>query len=332
MIINKLIEQKDLTDKESEEIMDQIMEGKLTDSQTASFLTALKIKGATTEEITSMIKVIKEKAVKIAPDVKTMVDTCGTGGDDSSTFNISTAVSFVVAGAGIPVAKHGNRSASSKSGSADVLEAFGVNIMCSSELTKKNIEKIGIGFMYAPLYHPSFRHVGKVRKELGFKTIFNFLGPLCNPADVKRQVIGTYDTKLTETIAIVLKNAGSEHVLAVHGNGLDELTLTGNTTITELKNNLIESYEISPDMFGLSKCSLDELKGGTAKENAEIIKDALNGKIGPKRDIVLLNAGAAIYVSGKVNSIKQGIFLAKDSIDSGKALLKLNQLIEESNN
>ncbi|MBT3465287.1 anthranilate phosphoribosyltransferase [archaeon] len=329
-ILKKLVEKENLDELETKYAFEKIMSGGLEESQVASFLTALQIKGATNEEIIFALNVIRSKAVMIDTDVKNMVDTCGTGGDNSGTFNISTAVSFVVAGAGVPVAKHGNRSASSKCGSADVLESLGVKLNISPQKNKNILEKIGICFMFAPIYHPSFKHVGKIRKELGFRTIFNFLGPLCNPANVKRQVIGVYDNSLSEKIAEVLKEIGTKHALIVNSDGMDEISNFSKTKITEIKDGEINTYNLDPENYGYSG-SINEIKGGTPQENKQIILSILQGDKGPKRDIVVLNAAAAIYVSGIVDSIEEGIKLAEKSIETGNALQKLNQLIKETN-
>ncbi len=329
-VIGKLIGFKELSKKESAEIFEDIITGRANNSQIAAFLTALEMKKPSHDELVSFLKVVRRKCIKISPHVEGLVDTCGTGGDYKGTFNVSTAVAFIAAGAGVSVAKHGNRSASGRCGSADVLEAFGVNIQMPPEKTKEIIESIGIGFMFAPLYHPGFKHVANVRRELGFRTIFNYLGPLCNPANVKRQVIGVYSPELTEQVAFALKELGSEHVLVVHGNDLDEFTISGRTKITELKGGKIKTYYADSEEFGFYG-ELKDILGGDAAENKNIILSLLKGEKGPKRDIALLNAGAVIYVSGKASSIKEGIALAKESIDSGRALEKLRQLVEETN-
>ncbi len=330
-ILNKLVEKQNLTQQETETVMNDIMSGNLTDAQIACFLTALRMKGETIEEITGCAKVMREKAVRITPKVGGLIDVVGTGGDNSGSFNISTTTAFVIAGAGIPVAKHGIRSVSSKSGSGDVLEKLGVNIDIDPERAKEVIEKIGICYLFAPIYHPSYKYVLGPRKEMGIRTVFNVLGSLCNPAFVKYQVEGVYDKELVEPLAYVLSKLGLKRTMVVHGSGMDEFTLTGTNYVAELKNNIIKTYEITPEEFGFEKCSLEELKGGTPEKNAKITLNILNRRKGPKRDVVLLNAGAAIYVSGKADSIEEGIELASKSIDSGKALEKLNMLVKESN-
>lgn len=322
-ILNKVVNCNNLTKGEAEFAINKITENKLTDTQITCLLTALRIKGETVEEITAFAKVMKKKALKIKPHVKFLVDTCGTGGDLSNTFNVSTTASFVVAGAGIPVAKHGNRSVSSKCGSADVLEYLGIKLNLTPKKTEKIIEKIGIGFLFAPAFHPSMKYVKDVRKEIGIRTIFNILGPLTNPAGAKTQLIGVFDANLTETLAGVLRNLGLESALVVHGSGLDEITVTGKTKISELSDSEIKTYYIKPEDFGFKVNRVDEIRAKTIKESANSLLDALKGATGAKRNIVLMNAGAAIYIDGKASSIKEGIELAKESIDSGKALEKL---------
>ncbi|MEK6845445.1 MAG: anthranilate phosphoribosyltransferase, partial [Nanoarchaeota archaeon] len=260
------------------------------------------------------------------------VDTCGTGGDGSNTFNISTASAFVASGAGVSVAKHGNKSVSSKSGSADVLSALGVNINLQPKDVEKCIEETGIGFMFAPLFHPAMKYVMNARKQLGIRTIFNILGPMTNPANAKSQLIGVYSPMLISEIAGALKNLGSKHVMVVNGNGLDEISLSGKTKVCELKSGKIEVYDISPEDYGFELQPLSKIIGGTAEDNAKIIIDVLKGEKSPKRDIVLLNAGAAIYTSGKAANLKEGIEAAKQSIDSGNAMKKLEALKKFTNN
>ena len=331
-IIQKLVSLHSLTETEAETAMNLIMDGKSTDAQLGSFLTALRMKGETSQEITGFAKVMINKSDNIRPRGKILLDTCGTGGDNSNTFNISTATAFVVAGAGIPVVKHGNRSVSSKCGSADVLEALGVNLTITPKNVEDCINKIGIGFLFAPLFHQAMKNVVGLRKEIGIRTVFNVLGPLVNPAGATHQIVGVYDEQLTETLAEVLKKRGIERALVVHGGGLDELTICGKTKITEIDKGKINSYYLSPDNFGIAKSDLKDIKGGTPEENAKIILDIFNGKKGPQRDIILLNSAAALYICGKSTSIKDAIAIAEDSIDSGKAVNKLRLLIETTNN
>ena len=303
------------------------MTGRATDSQIAGFLVALRVKGETIDEITAFARVIRKNAHKIAPNVKPIVDTCGTGGDKSDTFNISTTSAFVVAGCGIAVAKHGNKSVSSKCGSADVLKELGVNIELSPKQVEECINKIGIGFIFAPKFHSAMRYAVNVRKELGVRTVFNILGPLTNPANATSQLVGVFDERLTKPLAEVLGKLGSEHSFVVYGNGLDEVTIEAETTVSEYKNGHVVTYKINPTDFGMRLAKLSEIKGGTPKENAEILLNILRGKEkSAKRDIVLLNSSLAIVASGKASDIKDGIKLAKKSIDSGNALKKLELL------
>jgi len=330
-IIQKLVSLHPLKDKEAEMAMNAIMDGKAAAAQLGSFLTALRMKGETSEEITGFAKAMINKANNIHPKSKILLDTCGTGGDNSNTFNISTTAAFVVAGAGISVVKHGNRSVSSKCGSADVLEALGVNITLTPQNVEDCINKIGIGFLFAPLFHQSMKRVTGPRKEIGIRTVFNILGPLVNPAGATHQVVGVYDEQLTGILAEVLKRRGIERALVVHGNGLDEITICGKTKITELNKGKINSYYTSPDDFNITQADLKDIHGGSPQENAKIILDVLSGKKGPKRDIVILNSAAALYICGKTNSIKDGIAIAEASIGSGSALSKLKALIEKTN-
>ena len=329
--IAKLVEKKNLTQQEAEQVMNEIMEGKATDAQIAAFLISLRMKGETIEEITACAKIMREKSSSIKPKADYLVDTCGTGGDKSGTFNISTAAAFVAAGAGVSVAKHGNKSVSSKCGSADVLAALGVNIQLEPKMVEKCIEETGIGFMFAPLFHPAMKYVVNARKETGVRTVFNILGPMTNPAGAKSQVIGVFNPALMKDIANVMKNLGSRHVMVVNGDGLDEITIAGKTKVAELKDNKTRVYDINPEDYGFDISPLNEILGGDAQENANIITEVLKGAKGPKRDVVLLNAGAAIYVSGKALSLKEGIEAAKKSIDSGEALKKLEALKEFTN-
>ena len=330
-VLQQLIERKDLVIDEAEAVMEEIMTGRATDAQIAGFLIALRMKGETIDEITAFAKVMREKANTINPKVKPLVDTCGTGGDRSETFNISTTSAFAVAGCGISVAKHGNKSVSSKCGSADVLRVLGVNIELSPKEVEKCIEDVGIGFMFAPKFHEAMRYAVNARRELGVRTIFNILGPLTNPANATAQLVGVFDEKLTKPIAVVLGKLGCEHAFVVHGNGLDEVTIEAETTVSEFKDGHVLTYIIKPTDFGMRLAKLSEIKGGTPQENADILLNILKGKDkGAKRDITLLNAAAAIVASGKADNIMVGIELAKESIDSGKALKKLEKLKEFS--
>lgn len=325
--ISKIVDGIDLTEQESEMVMEEIMGGQATQAQIASFLTALRIKGETVEEITGAARIMRQKSTKIQVDDPNMVDTCGTGGDRSHTFNISTAAAFVVAGAGVTVAKHGNRSVSSRCGSADVLKALGVKIDISPEKVERCINDIGIGFLFAPLYHPAMRHAIGPRQEIGIRTIFNILGPLTNPAGASCQVIGVYSSHLTERLARVLVNLGATHCMVVHGSdGLDEITITGETTVSEGYGGNVKTYTVRPGDFGMRTGTIEDIRGGDAMDNARIIEKVLNGEIGPRRDIVVLNAAAGIFVGGKTANFKTAIQIAEESIDSGKALEKLEAL------
>ena len=331
-ILHTVVSGKDLTEDEMMAAMTEIMEGNVVDSQFAAFLTALQLKHETVPEIVGAARVMRAKAEKVKVNAPQIVDTCGTGGDGADTFNISTAVSFVVAGADITVAKHGNRAVSSKSGSADVLKCLGVNIDASLSTVERCIEEVGIGFLFAPLMHKAMKHAAKVRKELGFRTIFNLLGPLTNPAHAHGQVLGVYDSRWVNPLAEVLRDLGSHRALVVHGfDGLDEITLTSETQVSELKNDNVSAFTIDPKEFGYSLCSTKDLKGGSPEENAESIRGILQGASGPKTDIVVLNAAAAIYVGGKAESIERGISVAANSIGSGAAIKKLEELCRVSN-
>lgn len=327
--IAKIIEKVNLTQVEIEAVMEEIMTGKALPSQIASFLTALRMKGETSDEITGCVLVMRRYATQIKAIKDVLLDTCGTGGDKKGTFNISTISAFVAAGAGLVVAKHGNRSVSSSCGSADLLEGLGVKIEIEPDRVENCIEKIGIGFLFAPLLHGAMKYATPVRREIGIRTIFNILGPLSNPAGATHQLLGVYDEKLTEPLAKVLGNLGLKHALVVHGeDGLDEVTTTCGTVVSELKDGNVRNYEIKPEDFGIKRARLEDLRGGDIALNVKIANDVLNGKSGPHRDIVLLNAGCAIYVGDKAKDFKEGIRLACESIDTGKALKKLEELKE----
>lgn len=332
-ILAKLVAGNDLSVEEAKKAQEIILTGQATDAQIAAFLTALRMKGETIDEITGLASVLRDKANTIAPKVDKHVDLVGTGGDCTYSFNISTTSAFVVAAAELPVAKHGNRSISSKSGAGDVLEALGVNISADPDVVSRCVETVGIGFMFAPHFNPAMKYVGKVRKELGFRTVFNTLGPLSNPSRAKAMVVGVYDKNLTETIANAMMNMGVERALVVSGNdNMDEITLTGATTISEIKDNTVNTYTVTPEQFGFETVELKELQGGDGKVNAQITKDILSGKEkGAKRNIVLLNAGATLYAGGMCSSIEEGIKLAQKTIDSGKAASIIDALVEASN-
>jgi anthranilate phosphoribosyltransferase len=327
--LQRLFSRQDLSTDEAGRIMDTIMEGKASQAQIGAFLAALHLKGETPEEIAAFATVMRKHAITVRPVTrKTLVDTCGTGGDGMHTFNISTTSAFVVAGAGIPVVKHGNRSVSSTCGSADVLSALGVNLSVDPAIQAGIIEHVGIAFLFAPSHHPAMRHVMAARQEIGCRTVFNILGPLTNPAGAGAQVLGVYDPRLTFTMAEVLRLLGISRAMVVHGNGLDEITTTGNTIVSELSENHIRNYTISCDTFGIASAQLSDLAGGDAGTNARIVREILGGEHGAGRDIVLMNAGAAIYVGGGAGDLREGIAHAAASIDSGCALGRLDALVD----
>lgn len=329
--IGKAVDGFDLTREEMISCMNEIMTGVATQAQVGSFITALRIKGETVEEITGAAIVMREKATKI--DISSnLIDTCGTGGSGADTFNISTTVAFVVSGAGLKVAKHGNRGVSSVCGSADVIKALGVNIDISPEKVKECIEKIGIGFLYAPLFHNAMKFAIGPRREIGIRTIFNILGPLTNPANAMGQVLGVYEEGLTDKLANVLNNLGVKRAFVVHGmDALDEITITGETKVSELNNKKVKGYYIKPQDFGMKKAELLDIKGGTVEENAAIVKKVIEGEKGPRQDVVLLNASAALIAGGMAKDFKDGIEIARLSIESGKAKEKLEKLVEFTN-
>jgi anthranilate phosphoribosyltransferase len=327
--ISKVVERKDLEPGEAELVMEDIMSGRATSGQIASFLTALRMKGETVEEIVSFAHTMLRYASVITPQVdEVMIDTCGTGGDRIKTFNISTISAFVAAGAGTVVAKHGNRAVSSKAGSADVLEALGLNLMLEPERVCECIETVGIGFMFAPVFHPAMKYALGPRREIGIRTVFNILGPLANPAKVKAQVMGVYDALLVEKIAKVLEGLGVRHALVAHGlDGLDEISPIGETKIAELREGKIITYSVYPEDFGLERAKVGEIEGGNADENARIAVDILKGRKGARRNAVLMNAAAALVVGGLAADFKDGFELASLSVDSGEAYRKLEDLI-----
>jgi len=334
-VLSKVLDGYNLSETEMKAVMEEIMGGKVASAQIGAFLTALRMKGETVEEITAAAKVMRKKVVPITISIDSnepLVDTCGTGGDKKGTFNISTVSAFVIAGAGVKVAKHGNRSASSKCGSADLMQALGININIPVEKIETCIEKAGIGFLYAPLFHGAMKYVAEARKEMGIRTIFNMLGPLTNPAMAKSQLLGVYDESLTDTFAMVLKELGCKHALIVHGcDGLDEITITEKTKITELVKNQCETYYIHPEEFGMKTGVFTDLKGGEINENVLITQKILNGSSGQQRNVVLLNSAAGLIAAGKAKDFPQGIALSSESIDSGKAMATLQKLIKLTN-
>lgn len=334
--IKKVIERENLAVDEAEAVLEQIMSGACAEAQIAALLTALRMKGETVAELTGFARVMRRKATAVRPRLsgaeESLVDTCGTGGDVSGSFNVSTATAFVVAACGVRVAKHGNRSVSSRCGSADVMEALGIKIELAAERITECIEEIGIGFLHAPLLHEAMRYVAPVRKQLGVRTIFNMLGPLTNPAGANCQVIGVYAPQLTEMFAQTLNSLGTRRALIVHGSdGLDEITITGATRLTQLVDGAVATRDIRPEEFGFARAAAAEIKGGDARQNAEIILQVLSNAPSARRDIVLLNAAAALIAARKADEFTEGIRLASESIDSGAALSKLRALVEFTN-
>lgn len=330
--LEKVVSREDLTLDEMKSAMEQIMEGKITDSQLAGFLVGLRMKGETISEITGAASVMRDKALKLATGDKELIDSCGTGGDGKGTFNISTTTAIVMAAGDLNVAKHGNRSVSSKSGSADLLESLGVEINLNPDEASRCLEKVGISFLFAPHFHKAMKHAVGPRKEIGLRTIFNILGPLTNPARTDYQILGVYKEELVSPIAHVLKNLGLKSAMVVHGaGGIDELSISGLNKTAYLKDGQVNSYNFYPEDAGLNQSPLKTIKGGGPDKNKKITLNILKGKPGPKRDIVLLNSGAAFMVAGKAADIREGVMIAADLIDSGQALKKLQQLIDCSN-
>ena len=328
--IQTLVSGRSLTVAEAASVMEEIMGGEATPAQIGAFVTALRLKGETVDEIVGLARTMRAKALQVTIS-EPVVDTCGTGGDNLATFNISTAAALVTAGAGLKVAKHGNRAMSSQCGSADVLEALGVKIDLNAEQVRSCLQEVGIGFMFAPVFHPAFKHAAAPRREIGIRTVFNILGPLTNPAGAKAQVLGVADGRLVEKMASVLQGLGSKHVLVVHGeDGLDELTINGKSQVAELKDGRVDSYSVSPEDFGLLEASLDSLRGGNVEENTALLRSMLGGTPGPQRDVVLMNAAAALLAGDRVETLKQGVALAGEVVDNGQALAKLEQLAEFS--
>lgn len=344
--IAKLVENKNLAESEMIEVMNQIMSGECTPAQIGSFITALRMKGETVEEITGAAKVMRERATPIRVgrnvldidrediniDRETILDVVGTGGDGTNTFNVSTVVSFVVSACGVKVAKHGNRSVSSACGSADVLEKLGINLDVTPENVERCIAEIGIGFLFAPALHGAMKHAIGPRREIGIRTIFNILGPLTNPAGADCQVMGVYRSDLVEKLAAVLHMLGCRHGFVVHGSdGMDEITLTGETLMAEVTSAGIKYVSITPEQHGLARCPMEALKGGDAVANAQIVRSVLSGEKGPRRDIVLLNAAYALVAAGRTDTPSQGLILAAEAIDSGNALHQLEKLTALTN-
>jgi anthranilate phosphoribosyltransferase len=332
--IQKIIEGTDLTFEESGTIMTEVMSGKATNSQTAAFLTALRMKGEVVDELIAFASVMKSHCRIIHPKVQgRLVDTCGTGGDKVKTFNVSTAAAFVIAGAGVPVAKHGNRAVTSKSGSADVLEKLGLNLTLEPQAIESIIEQVGIGFMFAPAFHPAMKYAAEPRREIGIRTVFNILGPLTNPASATGQILGVYDAKLVEPMAYALQKLGCQEAIVAHGlDGLDEISTVGKTLIAHLKNSKVTLKEVAPEFFGLKQASPLDLQCISIEESAQTIYCILNGKLNgtPKAEIVLVNAAAGLIVGGKASDFKQAMVMAKESIASGAAYYKLKGMVKAS--
>ncbi|MBI5316680.1 MAG: anthranilate phosphoribosyltransferase [Nitrospirae bacterium] len=330
--IAKLADRCSLTEQEAESVMLEIMDGAATSAQIAAYLMGLRLKGETVEEVTGSVRAMRAKALRIAVGDPLVVDTCGTGGDGAHTFNISTTTALVLAGAGLTVAKHGNRSVSSKSGSADVLSALGVKIDLPPERVADCINEVGIGFLFAPLYHGAMKHCVGPRQEMGIRTMLNLLGPLTNPAGAAIQVLGVYESRLTSLLGTVLMHLGSQHCFVVHGmDGLDEITLTTKTQISEAKGGVLSNYLMDPADFGLALVPAKQLAGGTPLENSAITRDILRGRKGPKRDIVCLNAAPALVAGRKARSLHDGFLLAGQTLDSGAAAEKLALLVAFTN-
>ncbi|NLF03357.1 MAG: anthranilate phosphoribosyltransferase [Anaerolineales bacterium] len=326
--IECLLESQPLAEDEAEAVMEQIMAGQATPAQIGGFLIALRLKGETVEEITGFASAMRRKAISVRPQPCLMVDTCGTGGDGVGTFNISTTAAFVVAGAGLVVAKHGNRSVSSRCGSADMLEALGVNLNLTPDQIAACIDAVGIGFLYAPLLHPAMKHAIGPRREMGVRTVFNVLGPLTNPAGAQAQVLGVYDPSLTETLANVLHSLGCRDAFVVHGaDGLDELSTTGPNQVAELHDGVVRAFTLDALELSIPRATIDDLRGGNAQENAQIVQEVLGGAHGPRRDVVLLNSAAGLVAGGLADSLASGLQMAAGSIDSGRALDKLTALV-----
>src|SRR5687767_525852 len=336
--VRQLVDRKNLSRIEAAAAMEAIMSGAATNAQIAAFLTALRMKGETVEGLIGFAQVMRQKAVRMrvqdevagmtGTDREMLIDTCVTGGDANDTFNVSTATAFVVAGSGLKVAKHGNRSVSSLCGSADVVETLGINLDLTPQKVARCIDEVGIGFLYAPLLHTAMKHVMPVRREMAIRTVFNMLGPLTNPASANAQIIGVYSASLTEPLARVLAELGTVRAFVVHGaDNLDEISNTGESRVSEVREGIVRSYTVRPEDFGLARTTIGELMGGDREENARIIRAILDGEAGPKRDIVLMNSAAALVAGGKARDLKEGVGLAAHAIDSGAALRKLEALI-----
>ena len=327
--LTQIIQRKDLSESQMADMMNTVLTGNATESQIGAMMAALATKGETFEELAGAAQAMRQNARRIQATGSPVVDTCGTGGDGVHTFNISTTTAFVVAGCGVTVAKHGNRSVSSKCGSADVLETLGIKLDTPPEIVEEAVQTIGIGFMFAPMYHSAMKYAIKPRQELGVRSIFNMLGPLTNPASANCQLLGVFAPQLTEMFAQALKLLGGQSAMVVHGHdGLDEISVCAPTRVSELKDGMIRTYDLDPEQFFGSLADPQEMAGGDPEANAAITRDILSGAPGTKRDVVLINAGAALMAAGKVDSIQSGIAMAAEAVDTGKASEKLNELIE----
>lgn len=329
--VAKLVEQRDLSRAEMSEVMGEIADGTATAAQVGAFLAALRLKGETVDEITGAAEVMRARVDRIHVDKDVFVDTCGTGGDGRHTFNISTTAAFVVAGAGVTVAKHGNRAVSSRAGSADVLTALGVNVDASKEVVERSIAQAGIGFLFAPRLHPAFKAVAPIRRELGVRTIFNLLGPLANPAGARHQIMGVYEPRWVPVIGGVLAALGAAHAFVVHGEGLDEIAVTGMTHVCEVRSGEVERFAMLPEDIGLPRHAESEIAGGDAERNARILRDVLSGQKGAPRDAVLANASAALVCAGAAKDLREGVRIAAESIDRGAGAEKLSRLVGITN-
>jgi anthranilate phosphoribosyltransferase len=329
--LSKIVKRENLNEEQMSQMITEIFSGDITDAQIGAMMAALATKGETFEELAGAARAMRRKALRIQTSAATVVDTCGTGGDGAHTFNISTTTSFVVAACGVTVAKHGNRSVSSQCGSADLLEALGVKLDTAPEIVEEAVQDIGIGFLFAPLYHGAMRFAAKARKEVGLRSIFNMLGPITNPAGANCQLLGVYAPELTEMFAHALQLLGAKRAFVVHGHdGLDEISVCAPTRISELKDGLIRTYDISPEQFFSERAKPADLLGGNPEENAQITRNILNGEKGPKRNVVLINAAAALVAAGQAEDLKQGIRMAETAIDDGDAVRKMEALIKYS--
>jgi len=327
--LNQIVQRKDLNENQMAQMITEIFSGDITDAQIGALMAALATKGETFEELAGAARAMRRKALRIQTSARTVVDTCGTGGDGAQTFNISTTTAFVVAGCGVTVAKHGNRSVSSQCGSADLLETLGIKLDTDPEIVEEAVQDIGIGFLFAPIYHGAMRYAAQARKEIGLRSIFNMLGPLTNPAAANCQLLGVYAPELTEMFAQALQLLEAKRAFVVHGHdGLDEISVCAPTRISELKDGLIRTYDIVPEQFFGTRADPADLKGGKPEDNAAITLSILKGEKGPKRDVILLNASAALVAAGLAEEFQDGIRLAEESIDDGAALAKLELLIQ----